>query len=50
MKPVLLNLPASWIRDLDDLVRRKFYANRNDAIRAAVRDLLTEESWRVRRT
>ena len=49
MKSVLIQLPRRWIRDLDDLVDRKLYANRNEAIRAAVRDLLREESWKVQR-
>ena len=49
MKLITLMLPRRWIRDLDDLVRRKRYANRAQAIRAAVRDLLVEECWKGRR-
>jgi len=45
MKALLLYLPERHISDLDNLVDRKLYANRNEAIRAAVRDLLVNESW-----
>ena len=50
MKLVTVHLPRRYIKDLDGLVRRKLYGNRNEAIRAAVLDLLREESWGVRRT
>jgi len=50
MKLTTLFLPVRWIQDLDELVRRKRYANRADAIRAAIRDLLVEEIWQERRT
>ena len=48
MKLISLLMPVRYIKDLDELVRRKLYANRADAIRAAVRDLLVEESWKRR--
>jgi len=48
MKLITLNLPERWIQELDELVRRKRYANRAEAIRAAVRDLLSNESWETR--
>jgi len=46
MKLTTLRLPMRWIRDLDQLVKEKRYANRADAIRAGVRDLLANEVWR----
>jgi len=49
MKMITVFLPIRWIQDLDELVRRKKYANRADVIRVAVRDLLAEESWEQRR-
>lgn len=42
MKALRLLLPEPYIRMLDDLIEQKFYPNRNEAIRAAVRDLLNE--------
>jgi len=45
MKLTTLMLPVRYIQDLDELVRRKFYANRAEAMRAAIRDLLAEEIW-----
>jgi len=40
MKPVTLNLPERYIRELDRLVKRGFYPSRAEAIRLAIRDLL----------
>jgi len=40
MKPVTVHLSDPYIKALDELVRRKLYANRAEAIRMAVRDLL----------
>ena len=39
-KLITLSLLPEWIKLLDELVERKFYADRSRAIRAAVRDLL----------
>jgi len=44
MKLITLYLPEPYIRALDGLVERKYYPNRAEAIRIAVRDLLREES------
>ena len=49
MRLITLHLPKEWIQELDELVRRRLYANRSQAIRTAVRDLLLEESPRRRR-
>ena len=45
MKPVLIFLPQPYIQDLDGLVRQKKYPNRAEAVRLAVRDLLSDEVW-----
>jgi len=50
MKLISLMLPPRYIRDLDDLVRRKLYPNRAEVIRVAIRDLLAEEVWEIWRT
>ena len=50
MKMITLHLPMPYIEDLDKLVKSKYYPNRAEAIRAAVRDLLTEELWERRET
>ena len=47
---VTVKLPVSIIEALDELVRTGKYANRSDAIRAAVRDLIEKELWFSRRT
>ena len=49
MKPILLHLPKPWVKALDKLIDQKYYPNRNEAIRTAVRDLLNEEAWGRRR-
>jgi len=43
MKPVLVNISKAHIKALDQLVKTRLYPNRNEAIRAAIRDLLLEE-------
>jgi len=40
MKAISLKLPEVYIEGLDELVRKRFYPNRAEAIRMAVRDLL----------
>ena len=44
-KPLLTHLPQRYFEDLDMLVEKKLYADRNSAIRTAVRDLLRDEVW-----
>ena len=46
MKLITLYLPEPYIRALDGLVEERFYPNRAEAIRVAVRDLLKVEAWR----
>lgn len=46
MKLITLHLPETYIRALDQLVDERFYPNRSEAIRVAIRDLISEEVWR----
>jgi len=43
MKLITLYLPDVYVKRLDKLVTEKYYPNRPEAIRVAVRDLLKEE-------
>ena len=43
MKVVTVHLPEPYVEAIDELVRRKVYPNRAEAIRMAVRDFLIEE-------
>ncbi|MCD6529169.1 ribbon-helix-helix protein, CopG family [Candidatus Bathyarchaeota archaeon] len=45
MKMITLYLPDLYIKALDRLVDEKFYPNRAEAIRVAVRDLIKGELW-----
>jgi len=45
MKLITLHLPEPYIQALDRLVKEKYYPNRAEAIRVAVRDLLSVEAW-----
>jgi len=46
MKLITLYLPEPYIKALDSLVQERYYPNRAEAIRVAVRDLLSVEVWR----
>jgi len=46
MKLITLYLPEAYIKLLDQLVDGRFYPNRAEAIRVAIRDLINEEVWR----
>lgn len=43
MKVVTVHLPEAYIDAIDELVRRRLYPNRAEAIRMAVRDFIREE-------
>ncbi|MCW3981877.1 MAG: ribbon-helix-helix domain-containing protein [Candidatus Bathyarchaeota archaeon] len=45
LKLITLYLPEPYIRALDQLVTEQFYPNRAEAIRVAIRDMLTTEVW-----
>lgn len=49
MKLITLHLPETYIRDLDQLVDGRYYPNRAEAIRIAIRDLLSDEVWRKKK-
>ncbi|MDR2707421.1 MAG: ribbon-helix-helix domain-containing protein [Nitrososphaerota archaeon] len=46
MKLITLYLPEPYIKALEQLVDERKYPNRADAIRVAIRDLISEEVWR----
>ena len=45
MKLITLYLPESYLRALDELVKKRYYPSRAEAIRVAIRDLLNREFW-----
>jgi len=45
IKLITLYLPEPYLRALDRLVNEQFYPNRAEAIRNAIRDMLTTEVW-----
>jgi len=45
VKLITLHLPEAYLKELDGLVTERFYYSRADAIRSAVRDLLSREVW-----
>ncbi|MEM3550728.1 MAG: ribbon-helix-helix domain-containing protein [Candidatus Bathyarchaeia archaeon] len=49
MKLITLYLPEPYIKALDQLVNARFYPNRAEAIRVAIRDLISSEVWRNKR-
>jgi len=49
MKLITLHIPEIYLEDLQELVAKKYYPNRAEAIRIAVRDLLSDEVWSKRR-
>ena len=50
MKLITLHIPEIYLDDLEELVAKKYYPNRAEAIRIAVRDLLSDEVWSEKRT
>jgi antitoxin ParD1/3/4 len=46
VKMITLYLPEPYIKALNQLVNDKFYPNRAEAIRVAIRDLINDEVWR----
>ncbi len=45
MKSVSINVPEVYLRDIDQLVNSNYYPNRAEAIRVAIRDLISSEVW-----
>ncbi|RLF12310.1 MAG: CopG family transcriptional regulator [Thermoprotei archaeon] len=48
LRILTVHLPDAYIQGLDELVNQRFYPNRSEAIRVAVRDLLKKELWEQR--
>ncbi len=46
MKMITLYLPEPYIDALKQLVDEKLYPNRAEAIRVAIRDMISVEVWR----
>ncbi|MBL7118943.1 type II toxin-antitoxin system ParD family antitoxin [Candidatus Bathyarchaeota archaeon] len=49
MKLISLHIPEVYLEGLQELVAKKYYPNRAEAIRIAVKDLLNDEVWSKRR-
>lgn len=45
MKTISVNIPEVFVKGLEELVQRDLYANRSEAIRVAIRDLLKRELY-----
>ncbi|HUY00485.1 MAG TPA: type II toxin-antitoxin system ParD family antitoxin [Candidatus Deferrimicrobium sp.] len=45
MKTISVNVPETFVKGLEDLVQKGMYANRSEAIRVAIRDLLKRELY-----
>jgi len=43
MRLISVTLPEEYLEGLEELVKRGRYANRSEAIRAAIRDFLNKE-------
>lgn len=43
MKTISVNIPEAAVKGLEELVQKGLYANRSEAIRVAVRDLIKKE-------
>lgn len=48
LKLITLHLPEPYLNALDQLVDSKYYPNRAEAIRVAIRDMLALEVWEKR--
>jgi Arc/MetJ-type ribon-helix-helix transcriptional regulator len=46
LKLITLYVPETYLKALDQLVDERFYPNRAEAIRVAIRDLINDELWR----
>ncbi|MFX1293661.1 MAG: ribbon-helix-helix domain-containing protein [Promethearchaeota archaeon] len=45
MKLITVNIPETYLEDLEELLRAGMYSCRSEAIRIAVRDLIWDEFW-----
>jgi Arc/MetJ-type ribon-helix-helix transcriptional regulator len=39
-------VPEPYLQAIDELVKKRFYPNRAELIRIAIRDLLSREAWK----
>jgi Arc/MetJ-type ribon-helix-helix transcriptional regulator len=46
LKLITLYVPETYLKALDQLVGERFYPNRAEVIRVAIRDLINDELWR----
>ena len=46
MKLITIYLPEPYLKALDELVAKRYYPHRAEAIRVAIRDLISSELWR----
>jgi Arc/MetJ-type ribon-helix-helix transcriptional regulator len=46
VRVVTVHLPEAYIEAIDQLVRKRLYPNRAEAIRMAIRDFIMEEAMR----
>jgi len=46
MKLITIYLPEPYLKALDELVEKRYYPHRAEAIRVAIRDLISNELWR----
>jgi len=47
LKAITVRLPKALLDGIDDLIEMGMYENRSAVIRAAVRDLLKKELWKI---
>jgi Arc/MetJ-type ribon-helix-helix transcriptional regulator len=45
VKLITLYLPEPYLEALDELVSKRYYPHRAEAIRVAIRDLVSSELW-----
>ncbi|MHA1263901.1 MAG: ribbon-helix-helix domain-containing protein [Candidatus Helarchaeota archaeon] len=45
MKTISVNIPEAFLKGLEELCQKGLYANRSEAIRVAIRDLLKRELY-----
>jgi metal-responsive CopG/Arc/MetJ family transcriptional regulator len=45
LKLITLYLPEPYLEALDELVSKRYYPHRAEAIRVAIRDLVSAELW-----
>ncbi|MHA1371138.1 MAG: ribbon-helix-helix domain-containing protein, partial [Promethearchaeota archaeon] len=45
IKTISVNIPEAFVKGLEELVKKDMYANRSEAIRVSIRDLLIKELY-----